>query len=50
MYKTIVKKISDKVSAAKPLGKPPPGDKTLGVESEILFCAIEDSDETEEGE
>ena len=47
MYKTIVKKISDKVSAAKPLGKPPPGDKTFGVEPTIHFYAIEDVDETE---
>ena len=47
MYKTIVKKSSDKASVSKPLGKPPPGDKTFGIEPTIHFCAIEDVDETE---
>ena len=49
MAKTISKKISVKASAAKPLGKPPPRDKTLGLEPAICFYAIEDGDDTEEG-
>ena len=49
MSKTSSKKISVKDSAAKPLGKPPPGDKTSGIDPEILFYAIEDGDKTEEG-
>ena len=48
--KTISKKISVKSSAAKPLGKPLPGDKTLGREPAIRFYAIEDFGQTEEGE
>ena len=47
MAKTISKKISVKDSSAKPLGKPPTGDKTLGIEPEIHFYAIEDGDVTE---
>ena len=50
MEKTISKKISVKASAAKPLGKPPPGDKTLGIEPVVRFHAIEDCDNTEEVE
>ena len=49
MVKTTSKKISFKDSAAKPLGKSPPGDKTLGIEPEICFYATEDVDETEKG-
>ena len=49
MTKTISKKISVKVSSAKPSGKPPPGDKTLVIETEIRFYAIEIGGETEEG-
>ena len=40
MTKTISKNISVKASAAKPSGKPPPGDKTLGIEPEICFYDI----------
>ena len=47
MAKTTGKKISVMASADKPLGKTPPGDKNLGLETEIRFYAIEDSDETE---
>ena len=50
MAKTISKKISVKASTAKPLGKPPPGDKTCGIEPDIRFYEIEDGDETEKGE
>ena len=46
--KTISKKRSAKASASKPFGKPPPGDKTLGIDPEIRFYAIEDGYETEE--
>ena len=44
--RTISKQISLKASAVKPL----PWDKTLGLELETRFCAIEAGDETEEGE
>ena len=47
MDNTTSKKISVKDSSAKPSGKPPPGDKTFGIEPEIRFYAIEDCDETE---
>ena len=50
MAKIISKKSSVKASAAKPSGKPPSRDKTLGVDPEIRFYAIEDGGETEEGE
>ena len=49
MAKTISKKISVKASSSKPSWKPPPGDKTFGIEPEIRFYAIEDGDKTEEG-
>ena len=49
MGKTTSKRISVKASAAKPLGKPLPGDKILGLDPEICFYAIEDGDDTEEG-
>ena len=49
MENTISKKISVKASVANPSGKPPPGDKTLGVYPEIRFYAIEDGYDTEEG-
>ena len=48
--KTIGKKISVKASASKPPGKPPPGDKNVGLDTPTCFYAIEDGDETEEGE
>ena len=50
MAKTISSKSSVKASAAKPLGNPPPGDKTLGIEPATRFYKIEDGDKTEEGE
>ena len=50
MEKTISKKISVEDSASKPLVNPTPRDKTLGLEIEIRFYAIEDGDDTEEGE
>ena len=50
MGKTTSKKSSVKASAAKTLGKPPPGDKTLGIDPATRLYTIEDSDETEEGE
>ena len=48
--KTISKKSSVKYSAAKPLGKPLPGYKTLGLDPNTRFYSIEHVDETEEGE
>ena len=48
MEKTISKKSSVKASATNPSGKPPPGDKTIGLDPEIRFYAIEDIDDTEE--
>ena len=54
MENTISKKSSVEAStyknSVKPLGNPPPGDKTLGIETLIRFYAIEDGDDTEEGE
>ena len=50
MDKTISKKISVKDSAAKPSGKPQPGDKNVGLEPAISYYAIEDGDDTEKGE
>ena len=50
MAKTVSKKSSVKASVANPLGKPPPGDKTLGIDLVIRLYAIEDGDETEQVE
>ena len=50
MANTISKEILVKDSAANPSGKPPPRDETLGLDPEIRFYAIYDTDETEEGE
>ena len=50
MAKSISKKSSVKASAAKPLGKPPTGDKTFGIEPAIRFYGIEDGDNNEKGE
>ena len=50
MAKTITKKISIKYSTAKPLGKPPSGNKTIGIDPAIRFHAIEEDYYTEEGE
>ena len=43
-------KMQEKASTAKPLGKPPPGDKSLGLDPAIRFYLIENSDKSEEGE
>ena len=50
MAKPISNKISVKASTAKPLGKPPPRDKTCGLEPYIRFYEIEDGDDTEKVE
>ena len=50
MVNTTSKKISVKSSKAKPLGKPPPGDKTMGLEPEICFYKLEDGNDNTEGE
>ena len=50
MVKTTSKKSYVKASAAKPSGKPLPGDKTPGLEPEIRFYELEDDGNTEEGE
>ena len=50
MVKTTRRKISVKASAAKSSGKPPPGDKTLGLEPEICFYKLEEGDDNAEGE
>ena len=46
MVKTTSKKVSVKASAAKPLDKPPPRDKTMGIEPEIRFYELEDGYDT----
>ena len=50
MGKISSKKSSIKASSDKPQGKTTPRDKTLGIDPEIHFYAIEDGDDTEEGE
>ena len=51
MAKSISMKIKTvKASAAKPNGKPPPGDKSLGFDPYIRFYEIEDGYKTEEVE
>ena len=50
MANTISDKSSVKASEAKPSGKPPPGDKTFGLDPAIRFYSIEDRDKTEKGE
>ena len=50
MASSISRKSSVKASTDKPSGKPPPGDKILGIDPEIRFYELEDSDNTEEGE
>ena len=47
MAKTISRKSSVKASAAKPPGKPLPGDKTLVIEPEIRFYELEYIDKIE---
>ena len=39
-----------KSQTAKPNGKSPPDDKTFGIEPDICFCEIKDSDNNEKGE
>ena len=46
----IIKMKIVKASTSKRNGKPPPGDKSLGIDSSIRFYEIEDSDNTEEAE
>ena len=47
MKKSISNKISFKASEANPLGNPPSGDKSCGIEPDIRFYDIEDVDDTE---
>ena len=47
---SISKRNPAKASTAKPSGKPPPGDKSFGIEPAIRFYDIEDGDENERGE
>ena len=49
MAKSISKKSYVKASSAKPSGKPPPGDKTCGIDPATRFYEIEDGDGTEKG-
>ena len=39
-----------KITIAKPNGKPPTGDESLGIEPYTHLYEIEDGDKTEEGE
>ena len=48
--RSISKRNLIEASTAKPLGKPPPGDKTLGIYPDIHFYELEYDDNTEEGE
>ena len=50
MANSISKKISVKDSADNPSGKPPPRDKTSGIDPDIRFYDIEYRNETEKGE
>ena len=50
MGKTTCKKISVKDSEARPLGEPLTRDKTLVLDTEIHIYAIQEGDDTEEGE
>ena len=50
MTKSISNKIYAKASEYKPSVKPPPGDKTCGLDPDICFYDIEDGDETEKVE
>ena len=43
----ISKRILVKPLTSKPFRKPPPGDKTFGVDTDIGFYEIEESDKTE---
>ena len=46
MARSISKKNTVKASIYKPLGKPPPGDKTIGTDPDIRFYEIEDVNNT----
>ena len=46
----LVREIKQRPQHPRPLGKPLPGDKNFGLELEIRFYKLEDSDETAEGE
>ena len=50
MARSISKRNSENESTSNLLGKPPPGDKSLGIKTAILFYETEDDDNTEEGE
>ena len=50
MAKSISKKSFVEASTSNPSGKPPPGDKTCGLELAISLYEIEDRDETEKEE
>ena len=50
MAKTISKKISVKTSSDNPLVKPPPRDKTLGIEPAIRLYNLKEGDDTAEKE
>ena len=49
MVNTTSKKISVKASSVKPSVNPLLRDKTMGLEPEIFFYRLEDSDENAEG-
>ena len=50
MPRFISKRILIKASTSKPSVKPPPRDKTLGIDTAIRFYELKYVDETEEGE
>ena len=50
MERFISKRNTVKASTAKPLGKPPPGYKSLGLDTDIWFYELKYGDNTEEGE
>ena len=47
MARTISKRNTAKDSTDKPLDKPPPGDKSLGLDPDINFYEIEDVGKTD---
>ena len=46
MVKTIIRKRPVKSSEANPLGNPPPGDKTSGIDPAISLYALEEGENT----
>ena len=50
MERSISNRNTANSSTAKPLGKNPPGDKSLGIDTAIYFYEIEEYSNTEEGE